>query len=225
MVFAQSEFLEMAEEPIADPITGAKIELADDRWQPAQRTTARRLGKRQRYGRDDQRSGDRQRDFRCDDHGDAGARQKLRARIVFRFNANVAAAHPRRDASRNCSAPVMPAQSSKAFTLRQPPLTYVSAANAERRGVDARSAGQRSAVARGPTLYAARRRGAHLRHAGATTTARRPCNSATASTGARLPSGQNNVRGRVSQGHRPRRAGQRRAAEHAADRARSASKA
>ena len=113
MVFAQSEYLEMAEEPIADPITGATIELA---------TTAGLLkgqklaaaGKDTRDRRADQRSGHCQRYFRGDHYGHAGACAKATRANRFRSTPTWRR-RPTVRASKNCSAPATPVQSSKAF--------------------------------------------------------------------------------------------------------------
>ena len=56
VVFAQSELLEMDEEPIPDPVSGATIELAKAARRVGRRSNARDVRKRQCYRRSDKRS-------------------------------------------------------------------------------------------------------------------------------------------------------------------------
>ena len=145
MVFAQSEYLAMAEEPIADPITGAQVELA---------IPAAGLTKGQRLaaaGKDSTSGATISEVVTISDISGAiitvtPALAKSYARESFSLNANVAAATHGESVEELLGAGDASAKF-QSFPLRQPPLTYVSAANAEWRGIDARSADQRSVLA------------------------------------------------------------------------------
>ena len=133
------------------------------------------------------------------DHGDAAAGQELRAG-EFRLQRQRRRGQPTAKRSRNSSAAAMPAKSFRRFTLRQPPLTYVSASQRRAGGIDARSAGQRSASGRKRRRFTGARQRPRLHQRGATMTARPTVQFGDGMTGARLPSGQNNIRAKYRKG-------------------------
>lgn len=197
MIFAQSEFLEMAEKPIADAITGAIVALAQipqglvkGQWLVAS-------GK-------DNATGDAIAEIVQVSAMD-GATLTVSPALVnryahdsFSFNANVAhATHGESvqeilgggDASR----------SYQEFTLRQPPLTYVSAATATGAASTLEVRVNDVLWHETPTLYG---RGPqdHVYVSRAGDDGRTTIEFGDGVTGARLPTGQDNVRAAYRKG-------------------------
>ena len=103
------------------------------------------------------------------------------------------------------------------FTLAHEPLTYVqSSSDPSGARLGARGARERRALGRGADAVRRRARATARTRSAPTRRARRTSSSATASTARACPSGSNNVRAEVPQGHRRRRQRQGRRARAAA---------
>ena len=196
MVFAQSEYLEMAEEPIADPITGATIELA---------TTAGLLkGQKLAASGKDRVSGEPISEVVTIGAISGAiltvtpALAKSYARESFSLNANVAAATHGENVEELLGAGDASAKF-QSFPLRQPPLTYVSAANAEGAASTLEVRINDLLWHEAPTLYA---RGAqeHIYVTRRDDDGKTTVQFGDGATGARLPSGQTNVRAHYRKG-------------------------
>lgn len=197
MVFAQSEYLAMAEEPIADPITGAQVELA---------IPAAGLTKGQRLaaaGKDSTSGATISEVVTISDISGAiitvtPALAKSYARESFSLNANVAAATHGESVEELLGAGDASAKF-QSFPLRQPPLTYVSAANADGAASTLEVRINDLLWHEAPTLYT---RGAqeHIYVTRRDDDGKTSVQFGDGSTGARLPSGQTNVRARYRKG-------------------------
>lgn len=197
MVFAQSEFLEMAEQPIEDPVTGATVELENS----AHGLTP---GRQLAVSGKDSVTGEAIHEL-VKVNATAGALitvtlplAKTYQRASFAINANVATATHGETVQELLGGGDAGAKF-QAFKLRQPPLTYVSAANAEGAASTLEVRVNDLLWHEAPTLYG---RGAKDR----VYIARRDDDGTTSvqfgdgSTGARLPTGQSNVRAQYRKG-------------------------
>ena len=197
MVFAQSEFLETAEQPIEDPITGASIELEDS----AHGLTP---GRQLAVSGKDSITGEAIHEF-VKVNAIAGAvitvtlpLAKTYQRASFTLNANVAAATHGETVQELLGGGDASAKF-QTFKLRQPPLTYVSAANAEGAASTLEVRVNDLLWHEAPTLYGQDGKDRVY-------IARRDDDGVTSVefgdsvTGARLPTGQNNVRAQYRKG-------------------------
>jgi len=197
MVFGQSEFLEIAEQPIEDPITGATIELENSAHGL---TPGRQLAV---AGRDSV-TGEAIHEF-VKVSATAGALitvtlplAKTYQRASVTINANVAAASHGETVQELLGGGDAGAKF-QTFKLRQPPLTYVSAANAEGAASTLELRVNDLLWHEAPTLYGQRGKDRVY-------IARRDDDGTTSVefgdgiTGVRLPSGQNNVRAQYRKG-------------------------
>ena len=197
LVFAQSEFLEIAEQPIEDPISGATIELENSAHglTPGQQLAV--SGK-------DNITGEAVHEF-AKVNTITGALitvtlplTKTYRRASFAINANVAAATHGETVQELLGGGDAGAKF-QIFKLRQPPLTYVSAANAEGAASTLQVRVNDILWHETSTLYG---QGGKDR----VYIARRDDDGTTSvqfgdgATGARLPSGQNNIRAQYRKG-------------------------
>ncbi len=197
MVFAQSEFLEMAEEPIEDAIGGAAIELGKipDGLVAGQQLVA--TGKDSVTGED------------INEVVKVGAIKgatitltlpltKSYARASFSFNANVAAATHGETVQELLGGGDASAKF-QTFKLRQPPLTYISAANADGAASTLEVRVNDLLWHETPTLYGEEAK-EHVYIARRDDDGNTVVQFGDGVTGARLPSGQNNIRAKYRKG-------------------------
>jgi predicted phage baseplate assembly protein len=197
MVFAQSELLEMAEEPIDDAISGAAIELeqsADDLVAGQQLVAT---GKGSATG------------AVISEVVKVGAIKgatvtvtpplaRSYSRASFSFNANVAAATHGETVEELLGGGDASEKFQK-FKLRQPPLTHISAANASGAASTLEVRVNDLLWRERPTLYGAASKD-HVYIARLDADGNTTVQFGDGATGARLPSGQNNVRAKYRKG-------------------------
>ena len=197
MVFAQSEFLDMAEEPIEDAITGAVIELASSAATlvPGQQLAA--------AGKDSATNAAISEVVRVSEINGAVITvtpplQKSYTRATFSFNANVAAS-THGETVQELLGGGDASEKFQGFKLRQPPLTYTSAANASGAASTLEVRVNDLLWQEASTLYGQQSKD-HVyiarRDDDGTTTVQ----FGDGVTGARLPSGQNNIRAKYRKG-------------------------
>jgi predicted phage baseplate assembly protein len=197
MVFGQSEFLEMAEEPIEDAISGAATELGKipDGLVAGQQLVA--TGKDSVTGED------------VNEVVKVGAIKgatitltlpltKSYARASFSFNANVAAATHGETVQELLGGGDASAKF-QTFKLRQPPLTYISAANASGAASTLEVRVNDLLWHETPTLYGEEAKD-HVYIARRDDDGNTTVQFGDGVTGARLPSGQNNIRAKYRKG-------------------------
>jgi len=197
MVFAQSEFLEMAEVPIEDAITGAAIELAKI---PVGLVVNQQLA----ATGNDSVTGDAINEVVKISAIDGATitvtppLAKSYARAGFSLNANVAAA-THGETVQELLGGGDASEKFQTFRLRQPPLTYISATNASGAASTLEVRVNDLLWHETPTLYGQEAKDRVY-------IARRDDDGNTAVqfgdgvTGARLPSGQNNIRAKYRKG-------------------------
>jgi hypothetical protein len=197
MVFAQSEFLEMAEEPIDQPIIGAGVELASDvaSLVPGQQLAA--SGK-------DYATGEaisevvRVSEIKGATITVTPPLARSYSRASFSFNANVAAATHGETVEELLGGGDASEKFQK-FKLRQPPLSHISAANASGAASTLEVRVNDLLWRERPTLYGAASKD-HVYIARLDADGNTTVQFGDGVTGARLPSGQNNIRAKYRKG-------------------------
>jgi hypothetical protein len=197
MAFAQSEFLEMAEEPIDDSIGGAAIELGKipDGLVAGQQLVA--------TGKDSVTGEDINEVVKVGAIKDATVTltlplTKSYARASFSFNANAAAATHGETVQELLGGGDASAKFQN-FKLRQPPLTYISAANASGAASTLEVRVNDLLWHEMPTLYGEEAK-EHVYIARRDDDGNTVVQFGDGVTGARLPSGQNNIRAKYRKG-------------------------
>ncbi len=197
MVFAQSEFLEMAEEPIDDPISGAVIELGNDAGSlvPGQQLAA--------SGKDSATGEAINEVVKVSSVKGAAvtvtpALAKSYARASFALNANVAAG-THGETVQELLGGGDASEKFQRFKLRQPPLTYTSAANASGAASTLEVRVNDLLWQEAPTLYGQKSKD-HVYIARRADDGSTTVQFGDGLTGARLPSGQNNIRAKYRKG-------------------------
>lgn len=197
MVFAQSEFLEMADEPITEAVSGASIEM---------KRIPEGLIKGQRVAASGQDSITGEAISEVVALSDISgttltvdpALAKSYARASFALNANVAAA-THGESVEEVLGSGDAGEKFQTFTLRQPPLTHVSAANASGAASTLEIRVNDLLWRESSTLYK-RDPKEHVYVARQDDDGKTAVQFGDGVTGARLPSGQNNLRARYRKG-------------------------
>lgn len=197
MVFAQSEFLEMAEVPIENAITGAAIELGKI---PTDLVIGQQLAA---TGKDSVTGDAINEVVKISAINGATvtvtpALAKSYARASFSFNANVAAA-THGETVQELLGGGDASEKFQTFKLRQPPLTYISATNASGAASTLEVRVNDLLWHETPTLYGQEAKD-HVYIARRDDDGNTAVQFGDGVTGARLPSGQNNIRAKYRKG-------------------------